>query len=269
MAHKVLIGGTSYEIGGGSTLIGGTKYSISKGKTLINGTAYDISWGAQWVKLYDGVNEARYSSSQTDTTRDFTVAVPANLNAVFVQDLNASVSWGARRSCAWFYGNNMGTASWSTGNQYTTSTVQSKSGTSLTYRRYIQQSGTYSTIIWGLVGNVTWVSGTITTSDSYNVSVTPAKPALFCCVGNASTYSNIYTAAGNSGAGQYTGIDARGYLHEAGTVPPNNKTWLDVSYNNMGLIFVEVYGGADQEDGGKIVFRYKSDPTTLRYAYCY
>lgn len=42
MAHKTLIGGTAYEIGGGRTLVGGTAYSIDKGKTLVGGTAYEI-----------------------------------------------------------------------------------------------------------------------------------------------------------------------------------------------------------------------------------
>ena len=44
MAHKTLIDGTAYEIGGGKTLIGGTAYSIDKGKTLVAGTAYDIGF---------------------------------------------------------------------------------------------------------------------------------------------------------------------------------------------------------------------------------
>lgn len=44
MAHKTLIGGTSYEISGGKTLVSGTAYSIVKGKTLVGGTAYDINF---------------------------------------------------------------------------------------------------------------------------------------------------------------------------------------------------------------------------------
>lgn len=45
MAHKTLIGGTSYEVSGGKTLIGGTAYGIAGGKTLIGGTGYGISFG--------------------------------------------------------------------------------------------------------------------------------------------------------------------------------------------------------------------------------
>lgn len=44
MAHKTLIGGTAYEIGGGRTLVNGTGYSIDKGKTLVGGTEYDINF---------------------------------------------------------------------------------------------------------------------------------------------------------------------------------------------------------------------------------
>ena len=45
MAHKTLIGGTAYEIGGGRTLIGGTGYKVEKGRTLIGGTGYEVSFG--------------------------------------------------------------------------------------------------------------------------------------------------------------------------------------------------------------------------------
>lgn len=47
MAHKTLVNGTSYEIGGGKTLVNGTAYSISGGKTLVGGTAYEIGFGTQ------------------------------------------------------------------------------------------------------------------------------------------------------------------------------------------------------------------------------
>lgn len=53
MGHKVLIGGTSYEIKGGKTLIDGTAYSISKGRTMIGGTGYDISFSSVSAILND------------------------------------------------------------------------------------------------------------------------------------------------------------------------------------------------------------------------
>ena len=45
MAHKILIGGTAYEVNGGKCLVNGTAYSIKKGRTLIGGTGYDITFG--------------------------------------------------------------------------------------------------------------------------------------------------------------------------------------------------------------------------------
>lgn len=44
MAHKTLIGGTSYEISGGKTMVGGTAYEISGGKTMVGGTVRNISF---------------------------------------------------------------------------------------------------------------------------------------------------------------------------------------------------------------------------------
>ena len=44
MAHKTLIGGTSYNVVGGKSLVSGTNYNIAKGRTLISGTGYDISF---------------------------------------------------------------------------------------------------------------------------------------------------------------------------------------------------------------------------------
>ena len=44
MAHKTLIGGTVYEIGGGKDLIGGTVYEKDHGKTLVGGTVYEVGF---------------------------------------------------------------------------------------------------------------------------------------------------------------------------------------------------------------------------------
>ena len=46
MAQKTLIGGTAYEISGGTTLIDGTIYQIGGGRTLVDGTGYDISFSS-------------------------------------------------------------------------------------------------------------------------------------------------------------------------------------------------------------------------------
>lgn len=54
MAHKTLIGGTSYDAKSGRTLIGGTGYDIKKGRTLIDGTGYDISFGTPLSQFAEG-----------------------------------------------------------------------------------------------------------------------------------------------------------------------------------------------------------------------
>lgn len=55
MAHRVMIGGTAYEVKGGSVMVDGTVYQLTKGQTLIDGTGYEISFdvapdiGTKWV----------------------------------------------------------------------------------------------------------------------------------------------------------------------------------------------------------------------------
>lgn len=61
MAHKTLIGGTSYEVSGGKTLVDGTAYSITGGRTLVDGTGYDISLS----KLISFTIEDVYGSTKT------------------------------------------------------------------------------------------------------------------------------------------------------------------------------------------------------------
>lgn len=44
MAHKAMIGGTVYEIGGGKAMVGGAVYDIEKGKTMVSGTVWEIAF---------------------------------------------------------------------------------------------------------------------------------------------------------------------------------------------------------------------------------
>lgn len=76
MAHKTLIGGTAYEIGGGKTLVNGTAYSIDKGKTLVGGTAYEVgfvSWpedlntGLEFVSANPFTIKARWGAKWDGT----------------------------------------------------------------------------------------------------------------------------------------------------------------------------------------------------------
>lgn len=45
MAHRTMVGGTSYELASGNMLRGGTGYGVEKGRALIGGTGYDVSFG--------------------------------------------------------------------------------------------------------------------------------------------------------------------------------------------------------------------------------
>lgn len=84
--HKVLIGGTVYEVKGGECLVNGTSYDIKKGRTLINGTGYDIKFqnGYTWVlnenaDLYSlqGANPIEYVDFTSNGERFIGVSVQA------------------------------------------------------------------------------------------------------------------------------------------------------------------------------------------------
>ena len=57
MAHKTLVGGTSYNVTSGTSMVRGTMYSIAKGKTLVRGSEYDINFGpVKTAMLYSDGN---------------------------------------------------------------------------------------------------------------------------------------------------------------------------------------------------------------------
>lgn len=67
MAHKTLIGGTSYDIKSGRTLIGGTGYDVKKGRTLIDDTGYDVSFSTPIGELPIGtIVHAYYNGALTE-----------------------------------------------------------------------------------------------------------------------------------------------------------------------------------------------------------
>lgn len=45
MAHKTIVGGTSYEMQSGRFLLDGAGYDVDHGRTLMGGTGYDITFG--------------------------------------------------------------------------------------------------------------------------------------------------------------------------------------------------------------------------------
>lgn len=71
MAHKVLVGGTSYDITKGRTLIGGTGYDVTKGRTYVGGTGYDISFSglAKFIQLMaDATLQTQAGRNATSTS---------------------------------------------------------------------------------------------------------------------------------------------------------------------------------------------------------
>lgn len=81
MAHKVLVGGTSYDITKGRTLIGGTGYDVTKGRTLVGGTGYDISF-----------TTAGFDEVMADATIDVIAGRNASTTGNVTANLNLSAS---------------------------------------------------------------------------------------------------------------------------------------------------------------------------------
>lgn len=47
MAHKTIVDGTVYDIGGGKTMVDRTVYNIQKGKTMVDGTVCEIAFSSK------------------------------------------------------------------------------------------------------------------------------------------------------------------------------------------------------------------------------
>ncbi len=119
MAHKTLIGGTSYEITGGKTLVDGTSYSVKNGKVLVDGTEYDISfvlppaaldlWSGSYldnncITYADGywVVGGRYHDGSTNYAR---IAYATSLNGDWtIKDLAAQSTMTSVRCIAYANG---------------------------------------------------------------------------------------------------------------------------------------------------------------------
>lgn len=106
MAHKPLIGGTAYEIGGGKDLIGGTVYAKDHGKTLVGGTVYEVGFAPSEAKITinttfpsnitDGSSPTAYAYIEIDGVKYGTateIVVPVGTviscygkNAIFLND---------------------------------------------------------------------------------------------------------------------------------------------------------------------------------------
>lgn len=54
MAHKAMIDGKAYEIGGGKIMVDGKVYSLANGKTMVDGTVREIAFGGNPVITITG-----------------------------------------------------------------------------------------------------------------------------------------------------------------------------------------------------------------------
>ena len=95
MAHKNLVGGTSYDTKSGRTLVNGTGYSIKKGRTLVDGTGYDISFAP--AVLIDFTVEGIAYQAEDGMTWGEWIASPYNTDGFFIDDeykgLVATADW--------------------------------------------------------------------------------------------------------------------------------------------------------------------------------
>ena len=86
MAHKVLIGGTEYNVVGGRTCIGGTGYDVTKGRPLIGGTGYDIPFSgplADFVELMSDLTIGTSAGRSQSSTGQITLSQPNENDYVF------------------------------------------------------------------------------------------------------------------------------------------------------------------------------------------
>ena len=85
MAHKAMIGGTVYEIGGGKAMVGGAVYDIEKGKTMVSGTVREIAFAEMITvtitgygaagKLYIVIDGTEYRSGTIDIEKGTVITV--------------------------------------------------------------------------------------------------------------------------------------------------------------------------------------------------
>ena len=92
MAHKTLIGGTAYEIGGGKALVDATTYEIDKGKALVDGTVYEVGFAPEEATVT--ISKDPYSSganNQWTTVEIDGVTYQANANTTLIVPIGTTM----------------------------------------------------------------------------------------------------------------------------------------------------------------------------------
>lgn len=104
MAHKTMIGGAIYSVGGGQCLVGGTSYSVAGGKTLIGGTSYDISFAPAELVSFDPAVVSDTNSFITSHLRVmYLVGTASGSTNTWMNPLNAQYSAYASISSSGIY----------------------------------------------------------------------------------------------------------------------------------------------------------------------
>ena len=115
MAHKTLVGGTSYNVTSGTSMVGGTTYSIAKGKTLVRGSGYDINFGPVKVKtamlysdgnfVFQGGDDVAPGKTLVASYTDFkdTTTPPWNGKQGSFKDVSFDIEVAPVSMSNWFY----------------------------------------------------------------------------------------------------------------------------------------------------------------------
>lgn len=100
MAHKAMIGGAVYEVGGGKAMIGGAVCEISHGKTMLNGAVYEVGFAEMvtvsvlaspgtTIKLMMTINGERYTSL---TNINVSLTIPVGSEIIFTNTSMGNVT---------------------------------------------------------------------------------------------------------------------------------------------------------------------------------
>ena len=115
MAHKTLVGGTSYNVTSGTSMVRGTMYSIAKGKTLVRGSEYDINFGPVKVKtamlysdgnfVFQGGDDVAPGKTLVASYTDFkdTTTPPWNGKQGSFKDVSFDIEVAPVSMSNWFY----------------------------------------------------------------------------------------------------------------------------------------------------------------------
>ena len=243
MAHKTLVNGTAYDMGGGVTLVSGTSYHIKNGKVLIGGTAYDISFVLPpavldlWTDSGSEINCIAYANgywvvggvTYSSKTYYASIAYATSLDGTWTtKNLWSSSKSSTGINCI-AYGNGY----WVAGGSY------------------------YSSTYYARIAYATSPDGTWTTKNLWNNG---SRDGYINCV----TYTNNYWVAGGTYYNSSIYYARISYATTLSGTWSTNDLW---SYDSGSDCYITciAYGDGYWVAGGR--FLYESISSTARIAY--